>query len=502
MRHHHLFALALALAGCGPQVALDPGGTSGMGDDAATLAPTVSGTRGDGDDVDDVDDVDESAGADDAIIDDFAGADDGDPSGGCGDSDEPPCLLDVLVVVDNSATMADPQLALTRALVQLVERLEAGDGSLTSIVDVQMMFTTTDMGHPTCEAFQHPGYTPARGAPTATGCNQRIADFTGVATPAEVRPDACTAVCPVDVTPGDPFVAFVGDGGPSNLPAVEPRDVDGDGTLDSAAAQAVACLAPQGIDGCGYEAPLEAMVQALNPVADWNTGARPFLRPDSTLLVVVVSDESDCSTDDIAWMSDPIYWEYRPGGGPEPSSAMCWNAGTACVGPDADGIYLECSSTDAPLLPVSRYTSYLVDELREQQDREVLMVAITGVPLVTEVNAQPPYQPIVGGLDDLVIRDWRDGLYPRGDLLPADLRNGTSVADKAFELGIGPGCTELDRSGTAVQAIPSPRVHEVCTALDGDDRVRCCVESVCDPSPDLFCVDGWLSRLPGLGPKG
>ena len=30
---------------------------------------------------------------------------------------------------------------------------------------------------------------------------------------------------------------------------------------------ALSCIGPQGINGCGYEAPLEAMLQAINPGA-------------------------------------------------------------------------------------------------------------------------------------------------------------------------------------------------------------------------------------------
>jgi hypothetical protein len=224
-------------------------------------------------------------------------------------------------------------------------------------------------------------------------------------------------------------------------------------------------------------------------------------------LIVLVSDETDCSTDDVGWMSDPVYWESRPGGAPEPSSAMCWNAGIVCDGPDADGVQHDCTSTDGPLLPVSRYTQLLVDQLRALEGREVLMVSITGVPIVTEVNMSPPFEPVAGGIHDLVIHEWRDGIYPRGDMLPEDARNGVEVEDKNFEFGIGPGCTELDGpTGASVQGIPSPRVHEVCAALDKESEngigVRCCVESVCDPAPDLYCVDGWLARNDLQWPPG
>jgi hypothetical protein len=45
---------------------------------------------------------------------------------------------------------------------------------------------------------------------------------------------------------------------------------------------------------------------------------------------------------------------------------------------------------------------------------------------------------------DLVYREWKDGPYPMGDLLPDDLANGETAATKEFEFGIGPGCTGED----------------------------------------------------------
>jgi hypothetical protein len=44
--------------------------------------------------------------------------------------------------------------------------------------------------------------------------------------------------------------------------------IDPDG-LGDAAADALACIGPQGIDGCGMEAPLEAMLLALQPLNAW-----------------------------------------------------------------------------------------------------------------------------------------------------------------------------------------------------------------------------------------
>lgn len=482
-------SICLLLAACGPEVAVDDadggddtgstGTMTGPSTDPSATAPT-SVDESDDDVIDD----------DGPIIDDFGSPSDLGPAGACAGGQ--PCKLDVLVVVDNSSRMGDAQLALTHSLVELVGRIETRAATGESVVDVQMMFTTTDMGNPMCSPFQPVDYAPAMGSPISTGCNARINRFTGLGDDPEVRPDVCQTLCTADVVPDDPFVAFVG--AEHNVPDVPTQDIDGDADLDSSVAQAIACLAPQGLDGCGFEQPLESMLQALSPGAEWNTGARPFLRPDSVLLIVLATDEMDCSMTDFSPMYDEEYYEPNADGMLLPSSAICWNAGASCPGPDASGLYGECWAPDAPLLSPNRYSDYLVEELREATGREVLMVAFTGVPRVEGRSEAPPFQAITGGIHDLVFHTWEPS-----DLVPPDVDAGLTIEDKRFAFGMGPGCTDYDeRTGRLVQAVPNIRVTEVCQSLDitgglGNFGIRCCVESVCDPEMSFDCVDGWLT---------
>ena len=77
------------------------------------------------------------------------------------------------------------------------------------------------------------------------------------------------------------------------------------------AVEALSCIAPQGIDGCGFESPLEAMAQALNPDAAWNTAERPFLRPGGVLAIVILTDEVDCSHNpahDAIFTTNKVFW--------------------------------------------------------------------------------------------------------------------------------------------------------------------------------------------------
>jgi hypothetical protein len=435
------------------------------------------------------------------------GAADSGPSG-CGGGDLG-CTskIDLLFLIDNSGTMAVEQENLARNFPLLIRQLEGLTDSAGNMVmpDVQIMVTTSDFGNPLCTPFEPPDYTPARGAPINTACTSRIQDFTGLGSNPDVVPEACDNVCPTPVAPDGNFISF-GPGGVDNIPdSVLPADIDGDGTDDSAVAQALACIGPQGINGCGYESQLENMLQALNPEATWNQGATKFLRPDALLAIAVVTDEADCSVMDYDIMMDEQFQEIDPDTmEPAPSSAICWNSGVSCNGPDAMGVYNDCQSIDdnGALQPINRYTNYLINELRENQKKEVVMLGILGVPEVTAHNENPPFEPTAGGVESLEIRNWRDGEYPAGDILPDEFSNGVTAADKQADFGVGPGCTGGDAvSGFTGQAIPPVRIREVCEALnieksDGTVDVRCCIESICDDdfSAAIRCLTGIIGE--------
>ncbi|MFV8748946.1 hypothetical protein ACNOYE_00185 [Nannocystaceae bacterium ST9] len=429
------------------------------------------------------------------------------PPGGCLDMEEtddtstPGCAsgdgtcnqVDMLFVIDNSGTMGEEQVNLSANFPLLIQKLQAlqGTDGMPLNPDVNLMVTTTDLGHPQCTPFQPDGYEPAQGAPVNTACINRLGDFEGLGSNAPEFPEACTNGCPVAVQPIDPYIHFAG-----NVTNIPGNNVEG----------ALSCIGPQGINGCGYEAQLEGMLQALNPGAEWNTGSKPFLRPGATLAVVIVTDEADCSVrapEGYAYFTNEAnntYWEINPDTGTktQATSAVCWNAGVNCGAPDMNGVYADCTSIDTGVLhPLTRYIGYLKDELVNNQNKDVIMLAILGIPEVTAHNPDPPFQPISGGYDDLVYRQWKDGPYPTGDILPGD--DGTA-ASKEFEFGIGPGCTGEDgMGGFTGQAVPAPRITEVCQALDDKSdpdpskhKIRCCMESVCDNdfSDAINCLTG------------
>jgi hypothetical protein len=342
------------------------------------------------------------------------------------------------------------------------------------------------------------------------GCNARIERFTGL-DPMDpvVIEEACTEVCPVDVVPEDHFIHFSALG--SNVPDDDVR-------------AALSCTGPQGIDGCGYGAPLETMLRAIDPQACWNDPEQPacddeaewasatqgFLRRDAVLAVVLVTDGMDCSVapDGYSFFTDVEnsgYWNVDPAlGVPQASPAICANAGTSCTDDDDDGTYEICTAADGGALqPVERYISYL-RQLTEEQDKEVMMLGVFGVPEVLEHARNPPFQPATGGVFDLVHRGWIDAPYPAGDILPEEWDAGRRAADETFELGdIAPGCIGVDDSGAFIgQALPPVRTREVCESLNfideetGEEEVRCCIESICDTdfSPAIRCLTSLVAH--------
>src|SRR5690606_33086664 len=215
------------------------------------------------------------------------------------------------------------------------------------------------------------------------------------------------------------------------------------------------CLAPQGIGGCGLERPLEAMTRSLELSADVGAIEHGFLRPDANLMVIIVTDEADCSYDDdfgpllFAPGGDKLFFEPTTS---LPTSAICWTAGVVCEG-SPDG-YDDCRPIDlgadgqptsavggSMLHPVAGYIEQLAALAGE---REVIVSIIAGVP-----------EGFADGSEALIYRE------------PADV----SVAN---EFGIDYGCTS--GVGESMQvATPPVRLRDFADAFAGE-------------APNLFSV--------------
>ncbi|NVB40278.1 VWA domain-containing protein [Pseudenhygromyxa sp. WMMC2535] len=369
--------------------------------------------------------------------------------------------VDVLLVVDNSGSMGEEQANLAANFGPFIEELEAVGA------DYRIGITTTDLGGRNCVSESNGGdlilsscldrpetFVFGSDDQYAAACESHCALSDAQL---EIQPSADDA----GETAVRPWIESYN--GVSNLP---------EGVDPLAAFQ---CFAPQGISGCGWESPLEAMSQALENMHNPERPEYGFLRDDALLAILVITDEADCSFNSAhstALFDSEVFYSE---GANYATSAVCWNAGTACEG---DSPYSSCIdvdrdesgaetdvAADAVLYPVSGYVEQLAAEAASKSaGREVLVSVIAGVPLD----------------------------YAGGELVYAD----DPDADQQELFGIGPGCSNT--VGDTVQtAIPPVRLKTFAEAFAGDGVN---LYSVCDDDYRPAVVDMVASLIRELPP--
>ena len=390
--------------------------------------------------------------------------------------------VDILFVIDDSSSMAQAQANLAANFHRFIEVLE--DPFVD--VDYRVALTTTDSGNPRC-----PGSSSERGALVARPCTQRLDDF--VLGDLDLRALACTDVCTLsdaelEIVPTTterdelakprPWLEHIA--GTTNLPAgVELAD-------------AFACMAPQGIAGCDFEAPLESMVLALDRFEDAKDPAYGFLRADAITMIVFITDGHECSyAEDWADIFSPTgnraFWSDPSADAP--TSAVCWNAGVECVG-DPSG-YEACVAVDrdvegqvgvdeanAVLHPVARY----VDRVQALEDN------LRSIALEHEIIVS-----LIGGVR---------GGGENASLFYAD------AEDPEFQgaHGIGPGCTSpMSPASPKISALPPVRLLEFAEAFTPDNAFSICdsdylpaLESIVRKNPDQIqpaCFPGCVRDI-------
>ena len=243
--------------------------------------------------------------------------------------------VDLLVVMDSSGSMLQEQDALAGQIGAIVEALRTGD------IDGDMM--------PEGEAVQdmHVGViTPDLGVGTDAmprsipSCDPAFGDDGLLRTESAAIDESCDSL---PLTRERPYLSFI----------------PGDGEMTPEQfAHNWSCLVQVGVGGCGFEHPLEATLKALTPAASrirfrgatlghedgLNSG---FLREDSLLVIVVITDEDDCSVQDFDLLE----------GEPE--------------------LNLRCHARPDALSPISRYVSGLL-EVRDAED--LIFALVVGVP--------------------------------------------------------------------------------------------------------------------------
>ena len=264
--------------------------------------------------------------------------------------------LDVLFVVDDSATMVQEQEALAAAFPSFVDALvDTGE-----LVDLHVGFVSSNLGT----------------APAGTG-------GPGCAGQGDDGHLLAPADCPA-LTDGAPYVTHrVAPGG------------EVESNVTGALAEQLECMARLGTDGCGFEQHLESMKRALENQAE-NDG---FLREEANLAVIVLADEDDCSASDRALFITQTGGDTRDSLLGELTSYRCFEFGVACAedaeGERALGARTGCAPDDESeyIEPVGTYARFLT-ELKGGRHR-VAVATIAG-----------DVEPVAVGLEEGLDRLW------------------------------------------------------------------------------------------------
>ena len=226
--------------------------------------------------------------------------------------------VDILFVVDNSGSMVQEQASLQANFPRFIDVLNTFPTGLPN-VHIGVVSTTVDIGvggnfGPACH--------PAAGE---NGLLQNRA-FDG------------TCAAPTDRFLVD--VATAGGGRQVNYPG---------GDL----AASFSCIAQLGATGCGFESPLLAMQRALDGTHAENAG---FLRTGAFLAVVILTDEDDCSADDLSLFT-------RDASVAGPNDLRCAIEAYQCdrpISPASDGTYTGCKPRDdGALASPSSFAAFL-----------------------------------------------------------------------------------------------------------------------------------------------
>ncbi|MCA9661329.1 MAG: VWA domain-containing protein [Myxococcales bacterium] len=354
---------------------------------------------------------------------------------------QPSDAVDILFVIDDSGSMSDEQAILSQSISALLDPL-ANAG-----ISYRVGITTTDAGNPRCPKADT---TPPNGELVRSSCVDRVAlgefTFAGVDPPLDAS-FACTDYCAspdnsITITPtvtavddqakARPWIE--GGAGDSNVEGMSP-------------AEALRCYLPQGVAGCGFESPLEAMHKALSRAATPGEASYGFLRDDASLLVLIVTDETDCSyADQSIFIDNKALWNDPDD--PIPTSAVCWRAGVGCEGSScapedrsANG-GAAGSEADAALHPLSRYSGLLTEIAAAKSAGKVEVRVIAGVP----------------------------SGYVDGAAIPFTFNDDPEFVD---DFGVDPACA----SNLTGKAVPSMRERVLAEDFAGGERTT---YSICD----------------------
>ena len=239
--------------------------------------------------------------------------------------------VDLLFVVDNSNSMTEEQeLLVAEAEILFRELIDpsSSDGAApVAVEDLHVGIVTTDLGAIACD-------TMGTCCASDEGMLQNVGRTEGCS-PTYSAPDCSADRCPW-------------------LTHSEEHPDVGDETDSPPIWDDFACIATLGTGGCAEQQPLESTHLALSVQTGPGQPNEGFVRSDSVLATVYLTDEDDCSAQDLQ-LFNPTREDLGP-------------MNTRCVlHPDM-------------LYPVAEYADMLRD-LRPFDDDVLVVAAITGVPI-------------------------------------------------------------------------------------------------------------------------
>ncbi len=241
--------------------------------------------------------------------------------------------LDVLFVIDNSASTYDKQTVFAASFPQFVAQLDALPAGRPNL-HLGVVDSTVDIGvagfGPGCPVPDPGDDGLLQNTPRVTGC----------------------------LPPTGHFISDVLDSSGS-------RTTNYSGSL----ADAFACIAQVGATGCGFEAQLEAMKRALDGSRPENAG---FIRPTASLAIVFLTDEDDCSAAD-----NSIFMLGSAASGPGDFRCQPLFA-YSCDQPisaSAGGTYTNCHTRTGSYLQDPAYYYQFLTTLKDPSAITVAMIA-------------------------------------------------------------------------------------------------------------------------------
>jgi hypothetical protein len=263
--------------------------------------------------------------------------------------------LDMLFVIDNSASTSDKQAAFVANFARFMQALDTFAVGRPNL-HIGVISTTVDIGVA--------GFDPAcpSPAPNDNGKLQATARVPGCAPP--------TGSYIIDL-------ANPSGGRTTNYPSSE--------TL----ADAFACIAQLGTSGCELEAPLEAIKRALDPNGPNAAANAGFVRDGAYLAIVIVTDEDDCS------IGDPSIFAL-PAGQAGPADFRCQPLyAYTCDQPisaTAAASYTSCTPrVGSYLADPSSYAQLLTSTIKNAQQTVVAVIGGDAMPTIATGPITSPF---------------------------------------------------------------------------------------------------------------